>query len=133
MNTGEPTTGEMIKRFIELRDHVERKTKEFEASIKPYKDGMAALENKVSAQIIDMGGESIKTEFGTAYRTTVMAVKMADRQAFMEFVTQDWGEREAFLTSAVTKDVVKDWIEQNNSKPPGLDIAYIHKTNFRRS
>ena len=126
-------TGEMIQQFIKLRDYVELKTKEFEETMKPYKAGMAAIENAVSQQIIDLGGESIKTEFGTAYRTTVMAVKMADRQAFMEFVTQDWGEREAFLTSAVTKDVVKDWIEQNNSKPPGLDIAYIHKTNFRRS
>lgn len=126
-------TGEMIQQYIKLRDHVELKTREFEAGLKPYRDGMAAIESAVSQQIIEMGGESIKTEFGTAYRTTVMAVKMADRQAFMEFVTQDWGEREAFLTSAVTKDVVKDWIEQNNSKPPGLDIAYIHKTNFRRA
>jgi hypothetical protein len=126
-------TGEMIQQYIKLRDYVELKTKEFEAGIKQYRDGMAAIESAVSQQIIEMGGESIKTEFGTAYRTTVMAVKMADRQAFMEFVTQDWGKREAFLTSAVTKDVVKDWIEQNNSKPPGLDIAYIHKTNFRRA
>lgn len=126
-------TGEMIQQYIKLRDHVELKTKEFEATLKPYREGMAAIENAVSQQIIDLGGESIKTEYGTAYRSTVMAVKMADRQAFMEFVTQDWGEREAFLTSAVTKDVVKDWIEQNNSKPPGLDITYVHKTNFRRA
>lgn len=126
-------TGEMIQQYIKLRDHVELKTKELEATLKPYREGMAAIENAVSQQIIDLGGESIKTEYGTAYRSTVMAVKMADRQAFMEFVTQDWGEREAFLTSAVTKDVVKDWIEQNNSKPPGLDITYVHKTNFRRA
>lgn len=126
-------TGEMIQQFIKLRDHVELKTKEFEETLKPYKAGMAAIEAAVSQQIIELGGESIKTEFGTAYRTTVLAVKMADRQAFMEFVTRDWGEREAFLASAVTKDVVKDWIEQNNSKPPGLDISYVHKTNFRRA
>jgi len=126
-------TGEMIQQYIKLRDYVEAQTKAFEETMKPYRAGMATIENAVSQQIIDLGGESIKTEFGTAYRTTVMAVKMADRQAFMEFITQDWGEREAFLTSAVTKDVVKDWLEQNNSKPPGLDITYIHKTNFRRA
>lgn len=126
-------TGEMIQQYIRLRDHVGLKTKEFEETLKPYKAGMAAIEAAVSQQIIELGGESIKTEFGTAYRSTTLAVKMADRQAFMEFVTQDWGEREAFLTSAVTKDVVKDWIEQNNSKPPGLDISYVHRTNFRRA
>jgi hypothetical protein len=126
-------TGEMIQQYIKLRDYVEAQTKAFEETMKPYRAGMATIENAVSAQIIELGGESIKTEFGTAYRSTTLAVKMADRQAFMEFVTQDWGEREAFLTSAVTKDVVKDWLEQNNSKPPGLDISYIHKTNFRRA
>lgn len=126
-------TGEMIQQYIKLRDYVEAQTKAFEETMKPYKAGMATIENAVSQQIIELGGESIKTEFGTAYRSTTLAVKMADRQAFMEFVTQDWGEREAFLTSAVTKDVVKDWLEQNNSKPPGLDISYIHKTNFRRA
>lgn len=126
-------TGEMIQQYIKLRDYVEAQTKAFEETMKPYRTGMATIENAVSQQIIELGGESIKTEFGTAYRSTTLAVKMADRQAFMEFVTQDWGEREAFLTSAVTKDVVKDWLEQNNSKPPGLDISYIHKTNFRRA
>lgn len=126
-------TGEMIQQYIKLRDYVEAQTKAFEETMKPYKDGMASIEAAVSQQIIELGGESIKTEFGTAYRTTVMAVKMADRQAFMEFVTQDWGEREVFLTSAVTKEAVKDWLEQNNSKPPGLDVNWIHKTNFRRA
>lgn len=126
-------TGEMIQQFIKLRDHVAAKTAEFEASLKPYKDGMAAIENAVSTQIIELGGESIKTEFGTAYRTTVMAVKMADRETFMKFVADDWDARNAFLTSAVTKEEVKEWVEQNNALPPGLDVTYIHKTNFRRS
>lgn len=125
-------TGELIKKFIELRDFKEARTKQFEADLKPYTDAMAAIENAVSAQIIEMGGESIKTEHGTAYRTTVMAVKMADRETFMRFVGADFTERQKFLTSAVTKDEVKEYIELNKAKPPGLDIAEIHKTNFRR-
>ena len=133
MNTGEPTTAEMIQQYIKLRDYLELKTKEFEATMKPYRDGMATLEGKVSQQIIDLGGESIKTEFGTAYRTTVMAVKVVDRETFFQFIADDWGERSAFLTSAISKDAYKDYIEQNNSKPPGTDVAFIHKTNFRRS
>lgn len=126
-------TGEMIQQYIKLRDHVEAQTKAFEASLKPYRDGMAAIESAVSQQIIDLGGESIKTEFGTAYRTTVMAVKVVDRETFFQFIADDWGERSAFLTSAISKEAYKDYIEQNNSKPPGTDVAFIHKTNFRRS
>lgn len=125
-------TGELIQRYIQLRDYVEAKTKALEAELKPYKDGMASIEGAVSQQIIDLGGESIKTEHGTAYRTTVMAVKVADREAFMQFVADDFGERSSFLTSAVTKETVRDWMEQNNAVPPGLNVTNVHKTNFRR-
>lgn len=125
------TTGELIQRFIQLRDAVEAKTKAFELELKPYKDGMAAIENAVGQQIIDMGGESIKTEHGTAYRTSVLSVKMADRETFLQFVIDN--NALDYLTSAVSKELVKDYIEANNCPPPGLDIAYIHKTNFRRS
>lgn len=126
-------TGEMIQQFIKLRDYVEAQTKAFEETMKPYKAGMAAIEAAVSQQIIELGGESIKTEHGTAYRTTVMSAKVVDRETFFQFIVDDWGERSAFLTSAISKDALKDYIEQNNSKPPGIDIATIHKTNFRRS
>ena len=126
-------TGELIQQFIKLRDCVEAKTRAFEESIKPYKDGMTAIENAVSQQIIELGGESIKTEFGTAYRTTLMAVKMADRETFMRFVGDDFEHRSAFLTAAVAKEQVKEYMEENKALPPGLDVAYIHRTNFRRS
>ena len=126
-------TGEMIQQFIKLRDYVESQTKAFEETMKPYKAGMAAIEGAVSQQILELGGESIKTEFGMAYRTEVLAVKVADRETFFQFIVDDWGERSAFLTSAVTKETVKDWMEQNNALPPGLNVTKIYKTNFRRS
>jgi hypothetical protein len=124
-------TGELIRRYIELRDHVEKRTKDLETELDPYKRGMQAIEGAVSQQIIDLGGESIKTEHGTAYRTTVMTAKVADREAFMNFVFED--QRDEFLTAAVSKEAVKEWLEKYQAKPPGIDVTYIHKTNFRRS
>ena len=126
-------TGELIQKYIALRDHVEAQTRVFEESLKPYKDGMKTIEDRVTADILACGGESIKTKHGTAYRTQVMAVKMADREAFMDFVQEDWVNRNGFLTSAVTKEMVKEYLEEHNAKPPGLDIAFVNKTNFRRS
>lgn len=126
-------TGELVKKFIGLRDYVDARTKAFEAEIKPYKDGMAAIEAACAQQLIDLDADNIKTEHGTVYRSKTLAVKMVDRETFMQFVADDFGERSAFLTSAVTKDVVKDWIEQNNALPPGLDVTTLIKTNFRRS
>ena len=127
------TTGDLIKRFIELRDYKEAATRAFEETMKPYTEAMKTIEDRVTADILACGGESIKTEHGTAYRTQVMAVKMADREAFMDFVNEDWVNRNGFLTSAVTKEMVKEYLEEHNQKPPGLDVAYVLKTNFRRA
>ena len=124
-------TGEMIKRYIELRAYVAKRQEQFDEEIKPYKTGMVAIENAVSAQIIELGGESIKTEHGTAYRSTIMATKVASREEFMRFVFEE--QREEFLTAAVAKEAVKDWVDKYQSLPPGIDVTYVHKTNFRKS
>jgi hypothetical protein len=124
-------TGDMIKRYIELRDYKEARTKAFEEEMKPYTAAMATIEGAVSQQITDLGGESIKTEHGTAYHSEIMSVKVASREEFMRFVMED--QREEFLTSAVSKEAVRDWIEKYQALPPGVDVTKILKTNFRRS
>ncbi len=124
-------TGELIQRYIAMRDYVEKRTAAFEEELQPYKKGMQAIEGAVHQQILDLGGESIKTEFGTAYLSETMSVKVASREEFMRFVFED--QREEFLTAAVSKEAVKDWINKYEVPPPGINITKIQKTNFRRS
>ena len=123
---------EIIKKRIEIRDYLERKAKEREAEDLPYQEAVTALEGMISLVMQQQGVESIKTEFGTAYKSQVMAVKMADRDAFLDFVINTNSQQ--FLTSAVAKEAVKEYMEEHNSAlPPGLDVTYILKTNFRKA
>lgn len=124
-------TGELIKRYIEMRDYIEKRTAAFDAELAPYKKGMQAIEGAVHQQILDLGGESIKTENGTAYLSETLSVKVASREEFMRFVFED--QREEFLTAAVSKEAVKEWIDKYEAPPPGINITKIIKTNFRRS
>jgi len=56
---------------------------------------------------------------------------MADRDAFLDFVFNA-NERQ-FITNAMTKEAVKEYMEEHQgSAPPGVDVGYIHKTNFRK-
>lgn len=123
---------EIIKKRIEIRDYLERKAKEREAEDLPYQEAVTALEGMISLLMQQQGVESIKTEFGTAYKSQVMAVKMADRDAFLDFVINTQSPQ--FLTSAVAKEAVKEYMDEHNSAlPPGLDVTYIIKTNFRKA
>ena len=123
---------ELIKKYIELRDWLEADTAAVDARQKPYKDGMVAIEGMVQQELIKDGADNIKTPFGTAYRTTHMSVKMADRGTFEQFVSS-LPEPFSYFTNAVSKEKIKEYIEANGAAPPGIDITTIAKVNFRRS
>lgn len=126
------TTADLIGRYIQLRDHIEAVTKQFEASLVPYKEAMEAISGAVSAEIERLDGQSIKTEQGTAYRSEWTAVKVADREAFMDFVFD--GRREGFVTNATSKEAVKEYMDAHNGQlPPGINFTSGYKTLFRRA
>lgn len=127
------TPAAIIKKYIELRDWIEADTKAVDERQKPYRDGMNLLENMMQEILNKDGADNIKTEFGTAYRTTLMSVRMADRQAFIDYVSNTEDDPFAYFTNAVSKEKIKEFIDQHGSPPAGIDITTIQKTNFRRA
>jgi hypothetical protein len=103
-----------------------------EKRLAPYHEAMKAIEGAVAAHLDSAEGNSIRTDKGTAYRTTVMQTKVADRETFLDFVFD--GRREGFLTNAVSKEAVREHMDAHaGALPPGIDIAMIHKCNFRKA
>lgn len=125
------TLSDIIKRRIQLRDFVEREQAAFDARLKPYFDAATALENAALEKLNLEGEDSVKTEFGTVYKTRLLTTKVVDRDAFMGFVVEN--EAYNFLTSAVSKEAVKEYMEAHQSAPPGVDTSTIVKVNFRRA
>lgn len=127
---------DLIARYIQLRDHIEARSKVHTEELAPYREALATIENAGAAMLITQGGEegkaNIVTPAGTMYRKRWTSIKMADRPAFFSFVTADWTARQSFLTSAVTKSEVEEFIEREKAIPPGLDIARGYSTLFNR-
>ena len=127
---------DLIGQYIKLRDFVAKRSAEHAEELAPYTAAMKAIEDAGSAMLIEQGGEegkaNIATPAGTMFRKRWTSIKMADRPSFMAFVTSDWTARQSFLTSAVTKSEVEDFIEREKAVPPGLDIARGYTTNFNK-
>jgi hypothetical protein len=126
---------DLIGRYIQLRNHVAKRSAEHSEELAPYTAAMKAIENAVAAMLIEQSGgdegkANIVTPSGTAYRKRWTSIKMADRSMFFRFVTDDWDARNKFLTSAVTKSEVEEFIELEKSVPPGLDISRGYNTLF---
>lgn len=128
---------DLIGQYIKLRDFVEVRSKAHAEELAPYSSAMKTIEDAVSKILIESSGSdegkaNIVTPAGTAYRKRWTQIKMADRPTFFTFVAGDWAARQAFLTSAVTKSEVEDFIEREKAIPPGLDIARGYNTLFNK-
>ena len=128
--TTKPTAAEMIKKVLELRAIVDEAQKGFNDLVKPFQESIELLENLLGAEINRLGGQSIKTVYGTAYRSTVVSFRVADRQVWLDWVFAN--KARDMLTTHVAKDAIKDYQERTGAAlPPGLNQTMTHRTNVR--
>lgn len=125
-----PTASDLIKKYIELRDATERITDRYNKEVQPYKEGLELIENLLTEEINRLDGQAIKTQHGTAYRSTVTSFRVIDRETWLNWVINE--NKRDMLTTNVAKDAVKDYIEATSTTPPGLSTTSIFKTNVRR-
>lgn len=127
-----PTIGEIVKRYVELRDFMKARNEKRAEEDKPYLDAMTSLEGFVLDHLNRENEQSVKTEWGTAYKSTTMSAKVVDAEALFDYVRNT--DEFHLLTAAVAKDAVKEHMDEHQgSPPPGVDIGYYTKVNFRRS
>src|SRR5260370_24950126 len=114
MNAETPNTFtdlELIEKYLEFKDHVDKETAAFEAGMKLYKDGMELIENVFLARLNERGADNTKTDAGTAYKSRIMKVKVADRDAYLKFCLDNWNEYGSDMLQVGTiKDPIKRYI-----------------------
>ena len=126
-----PTIDDIVGRYVQLRDLVKAKTDAFDESLKPFKHAMEQLEGVVLGKLNEQGVDSFKTPHGTAYKTETMSMKTVSKDELLRHViaTEQW----SLLDVRPLKESVKEFIENEQTPPPGVEVAYITKVNFRRS
>lgn len=125
------TVEDVIARYIALRDAKEALAERHKAEMAPYHAQMETIEAWLQAKLIEIGADNIKTESGTAYRSTVQATKVVDWDTLLAYIL-DSGQHD-FLVRNVNKTAVLDHIQKYGAPPGGVEVTQIHKVNVRRS
>src|SRR5258708_3213443 len=130
----QPTHADCIGQYIKLRNFIAARQEAFDAEMAPYHDAMKALEDWGGGILNQLAGDeddkaSLATPQGTMYRKKTLSLKVADREKWFEFVFAD-DNNVRFLTAAVSKDEVVDYMEKYKAAPPGIETAWIRKTLF---
>ncbi len=127
---------ELIKEHTVLDDFIDSENKKFADHLKPHKKRQEEIRNLLLSLLNEQKTNSMSTDHGTAYISTIMTPKITDRDKYLDFVLAAWdlGGNEMLQLSAPQKDALKTYIESHNDKtPPGVEVSYFNRLNIRRS
>lgn len=131
MSSKEPTVGDVIKTYMELRT----KRADLEAQVKDQvqsiKEKMTKLESYLKVKMDEAGLNSFKSDHGTAFITTTDYANVADWDEVVQFIKDN--EAYDLFEKRVSKMAVRGYIEQNKSIPPGINYGTKLSVNIRKA
>jgi hypothetical protein len=131
MNAPTVDINKRVQQYVKLRDEIKRMDDEHKEKLKPYKDTLEKLNAVLLQHLININGDSVRTEGGTVYRTAKKSASLADPEAFMRFVSAN--EAWDLLDRKANVTAVADFIEENNETPPGVNFTTTYVVGVRRS
>jgi len=135
------SAAELIARHVALGDHIKAQSKKFEEFLKPFREEMSGIENQLLEQLNRLNAgkserASLSTDAGTAYLSTIVTPKVAERDKYVDFILDNWEEigNEMLQLAAPQKDVVEQYQQSHEGHlPPGVSTSAFTRVNIRRS
>jgi hypothetical protein len=122
---------DLVRSYIQLRDKKLTAEKAHKKRLAKLVEVMDEIEHLLQAHFNDTGVDSVKTKFGTAFRTVHSSVRIDDPLVFRAFVenTRAW----EMLDARANKTAVDSWLEEHGDLPPGVSINRVAAVNIRRA
>jgi hypothetical protein len=122
---------QVIEKYIELRDHVERTMKAASEAVEPQKAAMKGIETYLMQVANATGQTKFGTKAGTAFVTTKTGCNVEEWDATLPWIqeTGNW----QMINKAVNKTAVGEYIEKNGSAPPGVRWTVMKDIQIRRA
>jgi len=130
--TDEMKADKLVRVYIKIRDAREALARKYEEEDGALKEQQETIKAELLDKFKAVGADSLKTEFGTASRTTKT-----------RYWTSDWGSMHAFCKEHDVLDLMERRISQGNMKNflkenpevkvPGLNSDSYYDVSVRRS
>lgn len=128
------SAADLVAEHIRIDDFVKAETKKFGDHLAPHKKRMEEIQNLLLNLLNEQKTNSMSTDNGTAYISTILTPKIVDREKYLDFVLADTEAYEMLQVSAPQKEALKHYLETHDDKtPPGVEVSYFNRLNIRRS
>lgn len=122
---------DLIGKYVELRDKKAELKAAYTEKAAKIDTVLAKIEGKLLETFDQSGTESVRTEFGTAYKSTVVSCTTADKGAFLKFVQDN--DAWPLLDARPLKSAIIEYKDQHQDIPPGLNWRSEIVVNVRRT
>jgi hypothetical protein len=142
----------LIQEWNMLKAHLAEQSRLFTEYCKPYRERQEAIENALHAFLHQNKLQNVRTEYGTAYKSTSTTPKIEDRDAYLDWCLDNWDEggNEMLQLGAPQIDAFKRYMEMREKQleemkqggafpsdmsftPPGTSVSFFEKVNIRKS
>lgn len=130
--------GQLIDKYVQIRDFKKAKADEFAAAMKPYNDAMDLIEGQLLKYMNDTNVVQVKGTGGTAYQTTHTRFSIENRDDFLNYLfglvhADDPGAAD-FISNVVPKESIQNYMDGHNGMlPPGILVNREIAVNIRRT
>lgn len=127
------TIDKVVEAYVRTRGEIQA----LEEKIKRLKSFQLKKEEWLQDQMIELGVESFKTAYGTAYSSLAESVTVADWDSFFTWVQDN--DKYEFLEHRVSKTEVLNMMGERgesgrpNSPPPGVNFVALRKVGIRKA
>ena len=121
---------EVVKSYIALRDKKADLKADYDAKVAKIDDVMDKVEAKILSYFEESGLESIRTDAGTAYKSTRHSATVADWDSVLAHILET--ENYQLLEHRVSKKAVEEYRMANDDLPPGVNWRSEVTVNIRR-
>jgi hypothetical protein len=125
-----PEVSKDVAMYIRLREFKARRAAVAAAEASEITARMEVIETRLMTFLNKTGQRGGNTESGTFFKKVASTSKVADRDAFMQFVKEE--DMFNFLESRVNNTAVNEYIEANKKLPPGVSVTRIEKLSINR-
>ena len=121
----------LIDRYVRLRDAIKAADDAHKKKLEKHRTMLEQLNGQLLELLNTAGGESIKTEHGTAYRTTKTSASLEDPSLFRDFVIAN--EMFDLADIKANAPAVATYNEEHKALPPGVKLTSVNLVGVRRS
>ena len=130
------TPAQLIAEILTLDTWIDTQSNKFSEFMKPHREQIEALKNRLQGMLNQAQCNSFKTENGTAYLSTITSPSIeGDKTAFLDWVLDNWDLHGAMLQiGAPQKAAFQEYIDSHDGQlPPHTKTSSIIRVNVRRS